>query len=499
MTEHRAFLTQRLLLVGIGLWAGLMCTALSTAQAQGIGPVQVRATPFAAASTGERLPFWLAAHQYGTVDPASANVGFQLGAHRPFTTSSGLEYAVGAEVLGRASQHGTVTVHELYGRLRYGRVQMTAGRREQMVGRVDTSLSLGSTTWSRNAAPPPRISISSDGYVPVPGTGGGLALKGYLAHGWFGGDRFTREALLHEKYLYLRLLPPEAPVTAYAGVAHHAIWGGTNPLRGRQEVSLRQWANVAVGLNILTRPTQTDEELSQVDANHVGMYDVGVDVDLGGATGRVYRQFYIEDAPGLWFRNVWDGLWGLSVQWDESALVSGVLWEHLRMTRQGARRDLGQSRGADSYYNHFKYKGGWTYQGRTLGAPLLTPASMTPGLQNDLPGIGNNIVVAHHLGIEGQLGAGLSYRALGTYSRNYGAKNVCATPACEDTRRSFSDRRDQWSFLAEVRGGLPGITGLSFNAAAAVDTGEFYDERVGLRVGLTWRNVYGADGTLSSQ
>jgi hypothetical protein len=277
------------------------------------------------------------------------------------------------------------------------------------------------------------------------------------------------------------------------------MWGGTNPLRGPQEVSLRQWANVAFGLNILTRSSQTDEETSQVDANHVGMYDFGVDVDLGGAEGRVYRQFYIEDAPGLWFRNVWDGLWGVSLQWDESALVSGVLWEHLRMTRQGSRRDLGEARGADSYYNHFKYKGGWTYQGRTLGVPLLTPVSETPGLSQGLPGIGNNIVVAHHLGIEGHLGAGLFYRALGTYSRNYGAKNVCATPACEDTRRSFSDRRDQWSVLAEVQGLVPAVDGLSYNAAVAVDTGDFYDERVGVRVGLTWRNMSGAGGASSSR
>ena len=482
------------------MWAGCMLAAPTTARAQGLGPLQLRAETFAAGSTGERLPFWLAANQYGTVDPTSANVGLHLGVHRPFAETAGLDYAFGAEVLGRASQHGTVTVQELYGRLQYRQVQFTAGRREQMVGRVDTSLSLGSTTWSRNAPPPPRISLSSDGYVPVPGTGRAVALKGYLAHGWFGNDRFTQNVLLHEKYLYARLFRPDAHVRAYAGIAHHAMWGGTNPLRGAQAVSLRQWANVAFGLHILTRATQTDEETSQVDANHVGMYDFGVDVDLGGATGRVYRQFYIEDAPGLWFRNVWDGLWGVQLQRkDESALVHTVLWEHLRMTRQGARRDLGESRGVDSYYNHFKYKGGWTYQGRTLGAPLLTPTARTPGLQDALPGIGNNIVVAHHLGIEGTFGAGFSYRALGTYSRNYGARRVCESPSCESGMRSFSDRRDQWSFRVGVSGPLSSRHNLRARAAVAVDTGEFYDPVTGLRVGLTWQNVYGAGRGSSSR
>lgn len=163
------------------------------------------------------------------------------------------------------------------------------------------------------------------------------------------------------------------------------------------------------------------------------------------------------------------------------------------MTRQGARFDQGEARGADSYYNHFKYKGGWTYQGRTLGTPLLTPAAATPGLADNLPGIGNNIVVAHHLGLAGHLGAGLSYRLLGTYSRNYGATNVCTAPDCSSTGRSFEGRRDQWSVRLGVRGPLLERYNLHFRAAAALDTGEFYDERAGLQVGVQWRGGYGAE------
>ncbi|MCS3749305.1 hypothetical protein GGQ19_000456 [Salinibacter ruber] len=141
-----------ILLAGLLLGVGLRPV---TAQ-DGTGPLRLEAGLFGAAGTGERLPFWLVANQYGTVDPASANAGLQLSARHPFADTPGLDYAFGAEVLGRASQDGTVTVHQLYGRLQYGWLQLTAGRREQMIGRVDTSLSLGSVTWSRNATPPPR-------------------------------------------------------------------------------------------------------------------------------------------------------------------------------------------------------------------------------------------------------------------------------------------------------------------------------------------------------
>jgi len=221
------------------------------------------------------------------------------------------------------------------------------------------------------------------------------------------------------------------------------------------------------------------------------MYDFSVGVDFDDWKGIAYRQFYHEDVASFWFRNVWDGLWGVSLrQKDESALVRAVLWEHLRMTRHNARFSDGQTRGADSYYNHGVYRGGWTYQGRTLGIPLLTQASRTPGLQDDRPSIGNNIVVAQHIGIEGHLGAGLSYQALGTYSRNYGAQKVCGSVACEDRTDQRTDRQDQWAFQFAVHGLLIERHDLWFRTAVAFDTGQFCEDRIGLTLGLQWRRVY---------
>lgn len=467
------------------LW-GLVAGASPPANAQvQLDSLRASVAVFGAAGTSENLPFWLTANQHGTVDPTSANAGIRLSAHRPFTETDELDAAFGATLLGRASRHSTATVHELYGQLQYWRLQLTAGRREQSIGRVDTSLSLGSVTRSRDAPPLPRISVSSDGYVPVPGTGKALAVKGYLAHGWLESDRFVQDALLHEKYLYGRLLPPSSPVNVYAGLSHHAQWGGTSPQRGPQASSFQEWIDVTFGSDVLTdyRP---EAESRRSNANHLAMYDFSVSGDLGGIHGLAYRQFYHEDIASFNFRNVWDGLWGVSLRRnDPNGLVDAILWEHLRMTRHNARWDLGQSRGADSYYNHYVYQSGWTYQGRTLGIPLLTAASTTPGVDDAL-GIANNIVVAHHVGVEGHLGAGLSYQLLGTFSRNYGAKSLC--DECEYER---TERRDQYSFRLEVSGPLSQRHNLWFRAAAAVDTGTFYDERIGGSFGLAWRRPLG--------
>ncbi|MFB6273276.1 MAG: capsule assembly Wzi family protein [Salinibacter sp.] len=473
------------------LWMGLVCmiVAGSPAPAAAQAPsdsLRASVTLFGAAGSSGDLPFWLRANRHGTVDPTSANAGLRLGAHRRFAGTDGLDYAVGTELLARASHNATVTAHELYGQLRYWKLQFTAGRKEQSIGRVDTTLSLGSTTHSRNAAPVPRISISSVGYVTVPWTGGGLAFKGYLGHGWLEEDRFVRNALLHEKYLYARLLPPDSPINAYAGITHHAMWGGDSPERGPQASSFREWVDITFGTDVLTN-YRPNAESRISNANHLAMYDFSLSADLGGVQGLVYRQFYHEDIASFNFRNVWDGLWGVSLRRDDpSALVNAVLWEHLRMTRHNARWDLGQSRGADSYYNHYVYESGWTYQDRTLGTPLLTSASTTPGVGDEALGVANNIVVAHHVGVEGHLGAGLSYQLLGTYSRNYGANSLC--DGCEYGRR---DRRDQYSFRLEVRGPLSERYNLWVRVAAAVDTGEFYDDRMGGSFALTWRRPLG--------
>ena len=160
------------------------------------------------------------------------------------------------------------------------------------------------------------------------------------------------------------------------------------------------------------------------------------------------------------------------------------------MTRHNARFSAGEERGADRYYENSVYHSGWTYQGRTLGVPLITPAARTPGLRGDRPSIGNSIVVAHHLAVEGHLGADFAYRVTGTYSRNYGANLVCETSECTSFISNRTERQDQWSFRVRIDGSLLEQYRLRFHAAAALDIGEFYEERIGFRLGLQWQGTY---------
>ena len=475
------------LIVWVGLCALLMGASARPAQGQGGGPIQSEVSVFGAGASTEALPFWLGANQYGRLDRSGTPLGARLAARRPFSGAKrGLDYAVGASLLGRASPNSTLHLQELYGQLRYGPLQLTAGWKKQVIGRVDTARSLGGITLSQNATPLPKVSVSTDGYLSVPGTNDFLGVKGYLAHGWMEEDRVVRSPFLHEKYGYLRLLPPDWPVTLHAGLIHHALWGGTpsDAVAGQEDGAFRD------GLEQFARVLFAARGDGEVGPDHMGNYDFSVDIETGLIEGQVYRQFFFEDAPGLWFRNVWDGLWGVSLRRaDGPALVEAVLYEHFRLVKQGLSTRRGEQAGANKAFSHTLFRSGWTYQGRTLGLPLVTPPSNTPGVPDDRPGIANSLVVAHHVAVEGTVRPGLSYRLTGTYSENSGSKSLCSDPECTDLLDDRFSRTGQWSLLVEAFGRAPGTDRLSYDLGVAVDTGDFRQESVGVRVGLTWQGL----------
>jgi hypothetical protein len=153
------------------------------------------------------------------------------------------------------------------------------------------------------------------------------------------------------------------------------------------------------------------------------------------------------------------------------------------MTRQGARTDLNEPRGADNYYNSGYYPSGWTYRGRTIGTPLLIA-------DDEVTGITNNIVVAHHVGLSGTIRPQLRYRALLNYSRNYGASKICGDADCNTRVDGHTDRRDRYTIHLTTEGALPGWpSGLSLYASASADLG-FITDSIGLAAGLRWQGVF---------
>jgi len=468
------------LVAKIDLFLVLILIGASTGYAQ---PVEYGISLRSLFGNREKLPFWLSANQAGTVDPRSANGLITAHFFRPYNNSRKLAYSIGIDLLGRTSDRSVATLQQFYASVRYGKFHVDAGRKQQIVGLIDTTLSVGSMMWSRNATPVPIIGIGFD-YLPVlslPGKVHLIYAKGFFAHGWLGNDQFVKGAYLHEKYLYLRAFgPPEFPVHAYGGIVHNATWGGRHPVFGKLPQSLNAFWRILRGQTGDRADPNTIERLNAL-GNTVAMYDFGLEIDAHGWRSRLYRQFYIETGAAMLFRNYNDGLWGFSLRrMKPGHLVDAMLWEHVNTKRQSARP--GKPDHKDSYYNHFLYASGWTYHGQALGLPLIYG-------DDSRPGVVNNILVAHHFALEGMLPREIHYTAYLTYNRNYGARLVCSDAACTSRKDLRFPRKDRYSLYVNMRGALLPVAGLTWTASVALDTGNLYRDRTGIMLGLIWRQA----------
>lgn len=435
----------------------------------------------AAGGTEGRLPFWLHANRYGVYDQDSANLLTRVGVTRPFTGRHPIDVRFRVEAVAHASRHASAYLHEWYGQVRYGALTLTAGRIARASTFVDTTLSMGDVTLSPNAPPIPRLSVDLD-YIPIVRISGIelLHLKAYFSHGFLEGDRFVRHPFLHEKYLYLRGFGPEDfPVLGHAGITHYVIWGGTHPTLGPLPSGPADFLDVVFAQSGDEDRAPIGEVVNAL-GNTIASYDFGLTLNLPGFDFKAYRQFYIETGANTRFRSVWDGLWGFVFRLKApDRPLRAVLFEVADMRQQNARFELGERKGRANYYNNFIYEAGWTYEGRTLGLPLLVADGRHPGVVN-------NIVLAHHLGLEGRI-AGFDYRALGTYSRNYGANRACIDEACTAKADARIPRTDQYSLLLEVTGRLDAARNLDFRLGMAYDSDGIYPENAGVLFGLSWR------------
>ena len=223
-----------------------------------------------------------------------------------------------------------------------------------------------------------------------------------------------------------------------------------------------------------------ENEVVNVLGNTVGAYDFGATFQLAGIEGLVYRQFYIETGPALRFRTPWDGRWGISLRRAEGkGWLDAFVWEHVNTLQQGAQKSLNEPNGADNYYNNVLYRTGWPHRGRSLGIPLLFTDS-------ERHGINNNIVIAHHLGIEGHLSGPFRYQAMVTFSRNYGALEVFEGIGLTRYVSGRTPRLDQISGLLALSGPLGKASPFSFTLHLAMDQGELFEDAVGAGLSIQW-------------
>ncbi|MFC5409837.1 capsule assembly Wzi family protein [Larkinella bovis] len=458
-------------------------------------------------SSAKQTPFWFRTNQYGIVPNIIPVATIRAGLHQDyryyplsdFTSPKhqdkfGIGYGFDAVYNFDAQAKNKLILPEAYVKIRAGIFEILAGRRREVGGLVDSTLSSGSYSWSGNALPLPKVQISLPDYTPIGFTRGILSFRGNFAHGWFGNQQKVQQYYLHQKSLYARLGKPRWPVKLYAGFNHQVQWGGvTKDLpesmvkNGRFPARFQDYLYVIMG-NSLGRLVNVDStRYSKFDrenriGNHLGTIDLGLEYRSRQLSLLLYHQFIYEDGSLYYLSNIEDGLTGLrfrNLNPAPSGLrITGAVVEFLYTKSQGGSvfADPDKLRGRDNYFNHGQYRDGWSYFGRTIGTPFITPVTDTRPNLAQYGFFTNNRVRAYHTGIQGKFAQNCGFQFKFSYSENYGTYDI-----------PFPGTIRQFSTLMMLE--LPlNQRGMLVTFSAAADQGDLFPNSRAVYAGIrkTW-------------
>lgn len=472
----------------------------------------------ASAATAKRTPFWLQANQYGIVPDTSPFATIRVGVHAnrlyhhytPTTDATRRKskfagWGYGLELIANAGVRKAFLMPEAYAKAQIWRFELAAGRRREWVGLADSTVGSGSYIWSGNALPLPKIQLSLPAYTSIGFTRGVLAFRGFYAHGWFSNQGPVTHSYLHQKALYGRLGKPSWPIKLYGGFNHQVQWGGRSDVikdktairNGRFPAHFRDYISAVTGVSLGYNPRVDTTQYSYVDrwnriGNHLGTIDVGMEITGRHYSLLLYRQSIYEDGSLFYLTNIIDGLNGVrfrnsrrsSAEWHFDDFVVELLYTKSQGGAVFGSTD--KERGADNYFNHTQYIDGWSYLGRTIGTPFITPARDTrpdlPRYETDslLAFCNNNRVRVIHLGVAGRFRQCYTFRLKGSISDNAGTYI-----------RPFPTRVRQFSALLTVGFPLRIWRDVQATASLAVDQGRLYTNSTGVYVSVrkTWNRL----------
>lgn len=452
-------------------------------------------------SVNNQIPFWIRNNQYGVLPDSGRTVLFIQNLHtkedtsqRFFKLSAGLELAtnVGKEV--------RIALPEAFTSFKMGKAQLLLGRKKQIFGFTDTTLSSGSFSWSGNALPIPEIQVSVPDYINL--FKGALGIKGHYAHGWFGNQSQAQDYYLHSKSLYGRIGKPNAKIKFYGGIVHHAQWGG----KPKYEVDADNWLTIdgkfASGWNTyknivfpFNNPPRDSSNVAIFDfenryGNHLGQIDLGGELNTKTAKWLFYKQLPFE--TGQTFSslgNLDDGLYGISISSKKSDLwFKKVVFEFLHTTNQGMYRSgflkligfEGRHYGRDQnyYFSHAQYRDGWSYNGRTIGTPFLIPAAEIRSEKLDSYDHvfrNNNNIKAGYIGLSYNI-SGVKMESRVSFSKNYGTEN-----------NVFLESADQLSFGHKMSIPVNQLGGF-INLSVGLEQGDLIQDNFGLM--LSYKRIW---------
>jgi hypothetical protein len=389
---------------------------------------------FLAGSTGQ-TPFWMRANQNGAIPLNGTFASGQWAVYKVYNQNNPriFQWSAGAELItnyGKSGlgKTGDYFFTDLYVAAKIGPVEFLAGQKKSMTGLVDTVLTSGSLALSGNARPLPGFKISIPDFLPIGFTNDLISVKASYSdsrlgssHINYGSTSYLPNTYFHQKSVYFRIGRAVNSFKMYTGINHQAIWGGEKELSPVNHLStLNAYGYVILGKTLDYRKVGT----------HFGTIDLAGEWKGKNVNYFFYRQNIYETGSLFKANNFLDGLNGIRVNRIKplrgkktNFAINSFLLEVIgtqNQTNKSPLSGLAIFENGD-YFNSYIYSRGWSYNGASIGTPLISSQELTNG---DLPRnktkfTNNNRSWIFHSGIAASW-LNTQFLFKGTYSRNFG-------------------------------------------------------------------------------
>jgi hypothetical protein len=392
------------------------------------------------------------------------------------------------EAVGFAGKENDFRILQAYVAGRAKNWEFSVGRKKEIIGLGDSTLSSGFWAVSGNAMPPVKYSFGTIDYLDF--AKGFLGIRMKYADGLLDNMGPTINAYIHQKSLYGRIGKRSSKFNFFAGINHNVSWGGESKVKTGGEfdyypsgwntyfyVVIPQKNRTLVAID----PNSTMDDTENQYGNHLGTIDAAFQFKSNLGTFFLYHQMAYETGRVRSLVNANDGITGLSWKINEPWLINHLVIDYLYSANQGnyisglanlLHFEDTSKYTVENYYNNGG-RGGWHYLGKGLGNPMI-PIDRESASNGNFA-FSMNAVKAYYVGIGGNLPYELSYQFRGSVSRH-------TYPRYLGTRISNEEMIPQFSWSLTVNGKLKNE--LSWSAQVGLDNGQRLHNTLGAMFSL---------------
>lgn len=437
----------------------------------------------------ETTPFWMRANKYGAVPTKGQTMALFAGLDSDYEKSNKkIKWGYGLNIGAFLGVQNKFIAQEAYAKAKWRAFELYTGRRKEIQGLVDTTLSSGSYIWSGNALPMPKIDLSIPQYTSI-GKSGIFSIKGNYAHGWF--DRQRDDAvgvLLHQKSFYFRIGKPNYKLKFYGGFNHQAQWGGASKVLSirKFESTFKDYLNIIMGKsNVGSDTTGLDpNSAGNRTGNHLGSFDIGLELNYLNSKIFFYRQSIFEDGSLFYLNNISDGLNGISISFKNNIKsnikINKITFEFLNTLSQGGSEGSNSlsatKRGQDQYFNNAQYRDGWSYNKTSIGTPFILSKLEFPNAKTSTNTVffTNNRLQSFYFGLNGFFLQKYNFESRISFSNNWGIYQL-GFPEIKNQSSIFIKISSEFN---QILGGVNGYLNL------AGDFGDLLNSNYAIQLGI---------------